>query len=78
MSHDAQVATLKSLRLYGMAQAWGELAQQGSPFYQTAHPMLDALLKAEVAEREVRSVSYQMKSARFPACRDHGGLRLRP
>lgn len=45
MSHGAQVATLKSLQLNGMAHAWGELAQQGSPLYQTAHPMLDALLK---------------------------------
>lgn len=74
MSHDAQVATLKSLRLYGMAQAWGELAQQASPLYQTAQPMLDALLKAEVAEREVRSVSYQMKAARFPAYKDLAGF----
>ena len=74
MSHDAQIATLKALRLYGMAQAWGELAQQGSPLYQTAQPMLDALLKAEVTEREVRSVSYQMKAARFPAYRDLAGF----
>lgn len=70
MSHDAQITTLKSLRLYGMAQALGELAHQGSPIYHNAQPMLDALLKAEVAEREVRSVSYQMKSARFPAYKD--------
>jgi DNA replication protein DnaC len=70
MSHDAQIATLKSLRLYGMAQALGEFAHQGSPIYHNAQPMLDALLKAEVAEREVRSVSYQMKSAKFPAYKD--------
>ena len=37
-------------------------------------PMLAALVKAEVAEREVRSVSYQMKSARFPAYRDLSGF----
>ena len=80
MSHDGQITTLKSLRLYGMAQALGELAHQGSPICQNAQPMLDTLLKAEVAEREVRSVSYQMKSARFVvrACkREHKHAPLR-
>lgn len=28
------------------------------------------LLKAEMAEREVRSIAYQMKAARFPVYRD--------
>jgi DNA replication protein DnaC len=32
------------------------------------------LLKAEVAEREVRSINYQMKAARFPAYRDLAGF----
>ena len=31
MSHDAILATLKHLRLYGMAQTMIELAQQGGP-----------------------------------------------
>jgi DNA replication protein DnaC len=57
-----------------MAQALGELIEQASPAYQQAQPMLSTLVKAEVAEREVRSVSYQMKSARFPAYRDLAGF----
>ena len=32
------------------------------------------MLKAETAEREVRSVNYQMKIARFPAYRDLSGF----
>jgi DNA replication protein DnaC len=36
--------------------------------------VLDSLLKAEVAEREVRSVNYQVKVARFPAYRDLSGF----
>jgi len=36
--------------------------------------VLDDLLKAEVAEREVRSINYQMKVARFPAYRDLAGF----
>lgn len=34
---------------------------------------LDALLKAEGTEREVRSASYQMKAARVPAYEDLAG-----
>ncbi len=36
--------------------------------------MLSQLLKAEVAEREVRSIAYHMKAARFPACKDLSGF----
>jgi DNA replication protein DnaC len=74
MEHSAMVATLKSLKLFGMAQAVDELAAQASPAYKGAQSILDSLLKAEVAEREVRSVNYQMKIARFPAYRDLAGF----
>ena len=74
MRHDpasaAIVIMLKSLKMYGMAQAVGELMEQGSPAFEAAMPMLSQLLKAETAEREVRSISYQIKSARFPAYKD--------
>jgi DNA replication protein DnaC len=57
-----------------MAHAIDELARQGSPAYKNAESILDSLLKAEVAEREVRSVNYQVKVARFPAYRDLSGF----
>ena len=74
MSADTMIRTLKSLRLYGMAQSIEELAQQASPAYEQAEAMLDTLCKAEVAERDVRSINYQMKAARFPAHRDLTGF----
>ncbi len=74
MSPNPLVITLKSLKLFGMAQAVEELATQGSPAYLQAEAFLGNLLKAEVAEREVRSVNYQMKIARFPAYRDLSGF----
>jgi len=74
MQHDAMVTSLKSLKLFGMAQAVAELAQQGAPAYQNAQVVLGDLLKAEMAEREVRSVAYQMKIARFPTYRDLAGF----
>ena len=36
--------------------------------------VLDELLKAELAEREVRSITYHMKAARFPAYKDLAGF----
>lgn len=70
MRTESMVTTLKALKLFGMAQAIEDLARQGAPAYQQAEAVLASLLKAETAEREVRSVNYQMKTARFPAYRD--------
>ena len=74
MRHDpasaAVVVMLRGLKMYGMAQAASDLIEQGAPAFDTAVPILSQLLKAEVAEREVRSIAYQMKAARFPAYKD--------
>jgi DNA replication protein DnaC len=74
MQPEAMIMMMKSLKLTGMAQAVADLSQQGSPAYQAALPILSNLLKAEVAEREVRSVGYQLKVAKFPAHRDLAGF----
>lgn len=74
MKPDALATTLKTLKLYGMADSIASLAEQASPTYQQALPILEPLLKAEVTEREVRSINYQMKLARFPAYRDLAGF----
>ena len=74
MSVDTLVTTLKSMKLHGMAGAITELAEQGSPAFKQSGELLEKLIKAEVAEREVRSINYQMKIARFPAHRDLAGF----
>ncbi len=77
MRHDpasgAIVVMLRSLKMYGMAQAVTDLMEQGAPAFEAAVPILSQLLKAETAEREVRSVAYQLGVARFPAYRDLAG-----
>ncbi|MBP2614855.1 hypothetical protein J2774_005034 [Rhizobium pusense] len=70
----AIVIMLRQLKMHGMAQAVGELTEQGSPAFEAAVPILSQLLKAETAEREVRSTAYQLKTARFPAYRDLNGF----
>jgi DNA replication protein DnaC len=74
MSAEAMVTTLKSLKLFGMAQAIEDLDSQSAPAYQKAASILDSMVKAEIAEREVRSINYQMRIARFPAYRDLAGF----
>ena len=78
MRHDpasaAVVVMLKALKMYGMAQAVGDLIEQGAPAFETAVPVISQLLKAEMAEREVRSIAYQIKAARFPAYKDLAGF----
>jgi DNA replication protein DnaC len=74
MNAEAMITTLKSLKLFGMAETIGTMATQAAPAYQQAVPILETLLKAEVAEREVRSINYQMKVAKFPAYRDLAGF----
>jgi DNA replication protein DnaC len=78
MRHDpasgAIIIMLRSLKMHGMAQAVTDLMEQGAPAFEAAVPMLAQLLKAELAEREVRSIAYHMKAARFPAYKDLSGF----
>jgi len=74
MSADALVTTLKSMKLHGMAGAVAELAEQGAPAFRQSNELLEKLIKAEVAEREVRSINYQMNVAKFPAHKDLAGF----
>ena len=70
----AIIIMLRSLKMHGMAQAVGELTEQGSPAFEAGLPILSQLLKAETADREVRSTAYQLKAARFPNYRDLAGF----
>ncbi len=65
-----RVAHLKALHLYGMASAMLEL--QAEALRQPARPevWVDRLIEAERADRQVRSLRYQLKAARFPIHRD--------
>ena len=82
MRHDPASAAvevmLRSLKMYGMAQAVGELIEQGAPAFDAAVPILSQLLKAEIAEREVRSIAYQIKAAGSRPTRIWQAMTARP
>lgn len=64
---------LKALRLHGMAAAWSDLHAQDANI-QSSRWLIEHLLKAESADRGMRSISYQMMAAKFPAHRDLAGF----
>jgi DNA replication protein DnaC len=73
MSNDV-VTTLKGLSLHGMAGAWPEVLGTARMKSLDHEALMHQLLKAESAYRDVRSMAYQMRAARFPAHRDLTGF----
>jgi DNA replication protein DnaC len=66
---------LKSLRLHGMAGAWADLVEQGgNSGIESSRWLIEHLLQAESTDRAMRSVSHQMKAAKFPMHRDLAGF----
>jgi len=68
------IGRLKALKLHGMAQCWPELVAKAHHSDLPPEQWMGELLAAESAEREVRSIAYQMSAARFPAHRDLAGF----
>ena len=68
------VPQLKALRLHGMAQRYSELSAEGGPDLNSAARLIQCLLEADVTDRHLRSIRYQMSVARFPLHRDLAGF----
>jgi len=70
------VATeLKELRLYGMVGAWEDVIAQGnSAGLQASRWLVEHLLDAEHTDRVMRSIRYQLHTAKFPVHRDLAGF----
>ena len=52
------LSQLKALHCHGMAAAWSECTAESSPL--AAETLLQRLIDAEIAERQARSLSYQL------------------
>jgi len=65
---------LKGLKLNGMASCFPELLARHRHNPLAPEDLVKNLIDAESAERNVRSMAYQMGAARFPAHRDIAGF----
>jgi DNA replication protein DnaC len=62
---------LRALKLYGMVSVYDEAVTQGIRRNNSVQEILLTLCQAEAAERKARSISYQLRVAKFPV---HKGL----
>lgn len=66
---------LKALRLYGMVGAWEDLiAQDAQTAVGSSRWLIEHLLQAEHTDRAMRSIRYQLQTAKFPVHRDLAGF----
>jgi DNA replication protein DnaC len=68
------MTSLKSLHLYGMAAAWTELQAEKPRQAHRPEVWMERLITAEQTDRQLKSLRYQLKSARFPIHRDLLGI----
>lgn len=68
------VTELRELRLHGMAGAWSDLVDQGTPSTESLRWLMEHLLQAETTDRAMRSVRHQLNAAKFPVHRDLAGF----
>ena len=72
------ITQLKALKLHGMADSYAELVSQGShgatASLESSEWLLRHLLEAESTDRAIRSIAYQMHTARFPIHRNLEGF----
>jgi len=72
---DSVIAEMKQLRLFGMIEAWQELADPSNSLeFKTAQALMEHLLQAEHNDRAIRSIRNQLNAARFPVHRDLAGF----
>jgi DNA replication protein DnaC len=70
MPYTNLINELKTLKLHGMATALSEQVDSKVLQTKTIKTLLENLLKAEMAERMVRSINYRMSAAKFAVQRD--------
>jgi DNA replication protein DnaC len=68
------LSQLKALKLFGMATALAEIQAEASRHTLTPDSCLHRLIDAELADRQARSLRYQLSAAKFPVHRDMVGF----
>lgn len=70
MLREQLLNTLKELKLHGMTCVLDEVLATGTRQKAIPEKIVLELLKAELAERQARSIRYRMGQARFPVAKD--------
>ena len=68
------LALMGDLKLYGMRTAYDEVMSAGIKRQHEPPRIIGDLLKAEIAEKQARSIKYQMTIAKLPLAKDFDGF----
>jgi hypothetical protein len=68
------LALMGDLKLYGMRTAYDEVMAAGIKRQHEPPRIVGDLLKAEIAEKQARSIKYQMTIAKLPLAKDIDGF----
>ena len=68
------LALMGELKLYGMRTAYDEVMAAGIKRQHEPPRIVGDLLKAEIAEKQARSIKYQMTLAKLPLAKDLDGF----
>jgi DNA replication protein DnaC len=64
------LATMSGLKLFGMRAAYDEIIATAVRRQHEPQRVVGALLAAEIAEKQARSIKYQMTIAKLPLAKD--------
>jgi DNA replication protein DnaC len=67
---------MTSLQLLGMKAAYDDIVTAGVKRQHGIEKVIGALLRAEIAAKQARSINYQMRSARLPLAKELADLAL--
>ena len=67
---------MATLKLAGMRAAFDELLADGLKRRHPVQRIIGELLKAEIADKQARSIKYQMSVARLPLAKEIGRVHV--
>jgi DNA replication protein DnaC len=70
------LALMGELKLYGMRAAYDEVMAAGTKRQHEPPRIVGDLLKSEIAEKQARSIKYQMTIAKLPLAKDLDGFQF--
>lgn len=76
MAYTNLIESFRALKLHAMADTFIELSQTAGFSKLTKESLLNELTRSELSDRKIRSINYQLSSAKFPVHRDLNGFQF--